>query len=124
MIENLEYNLTSHADTMDGDSHPSSGNVMPEVTTDRHANTLRNKQPKGPTAVRMSTLSKDQTNLKQLLAQTNQASCVDKYFADQISKQLCFYANLIRYRKAVGTRLNLGSLPVEANHSLSLIQKL
>ena len=80
MIENLEYNLTSHADTMDGDSHPSSGNVMPEVTTDRHANTLRNKQPKGPTAVRMSTLSKDQTNLKQLLAQTNQASCVDKYF--------------------------------------------
>jgi hypothetical protein len=125
MTKNLEYNMASHSDFMGGDSHPPSGNAPPGVAIDPSpATTLRNKRSGDPPAIRVSSPSKDQTNIKQLLAKTNHASLVDMCSADKASKQLCFYANLVRYWKAAKIRLNHASLSVEANHSLSFIQNL
>ena len=125
MTKNLEYNTASHPDFMGGDSHPSPGNAPPGVTIDPSpATTLRSKRSEDPPAIRVSSPSKDQANIVHLLAKTNQASLVNMSPADQVAKQLCFFANLIRYRKAAKIRLNPASLSTEANHSLSFIHNL
>jgi hypothetical protein len=125
MTKNLEYNMACHSDIVGRDSHPSPGNAPPGVTIDPSpATTLRSKRSGDPPAIRISSLSKDQTNIEKLLAKTNQASLVDTRSADQASKQLYFYANLVRYRKAAKIRLTPASLTAEANHSLSFIQNL
>ena len=125
MTKNLEYNMASHSEVMGRDSHPPSGNAPPGVTIDPSpTTTLRSKRSKDPPVFRISLPSKDQASIMHLLAKANQASLVDMCSADQASKQLCFYANLIRYRKAAKIRLNPASLTAVANHSLSFIQNL
>ena len=125
MTKNLEYNMASHSDFMGGDSHPPSGNAPPGVTIDPSpTTTLRSKRSKDPPAIRVSPPSKDQASIVHLLAKANQASLLGMCSADEASKQLCFYANLIRYRKASKIRLNPASLSAEANHSLSFIHNL
>jgi hypothetical protein len=125
MTKNLEYNMASHSDFMGGDSHPPSGIAPPGVAIDpSSATTLRSKRSNDPPAIRVSLPSKDQANIVHLLAKTNQASLVNMSPADQVSKQLCFFANLIRYRKAAKIRINPASLTAEANHSLSFIHNL
>jgi hypothetical protein len=125
MTKNLEYNMACHSDIVGRDSHPSPGNAPPGVTIDPSpATTLRSKRSNAPPAIRVSSPSKDQANIVHLLAKTNQASLVDMCPADQVSKQLCFFANLIRYRKAAKIRINPASLTAEANHSLSFIHNL
>ena len=125
MTKNLEHNMASHSDFIGGDSHPSPGNAPPGVAIDPSpATTLRSKRSNDPPAIRVSSPSKDQANFVHLLAKTNQASLVDMCPADQVSKQLCSFANLIRYRKAAKIRINPASLTAEANHSLSFIHNL
>lgn len=125
MTKNLEYNMASNSEVMGRDSHPPSGNAPPGVTIDPSpTTTLRSKRSKDPPAIRVSSPSKDQASIVHLLAKANQASLVDMCSADQASAQLCFYANLIRYRKAAKIRFNPASLSAEANHSLSFIQNL
>ena len=125
MTKNLEYNMACHSDIVGRDSHPPFGNAPPGVAIDPSpATTLRNKRSGDPPAIRVSSPSKDQANIVHLLAKTNQASLVDMCPADQVSKQLCFFANLIRYRKAAKIRINPASLTAVANHSLSFIHNL